>query len=109
VSFFERLRVEHFALLAAPAAATGIAAERSDFSYRRQYLTGVELPLLPPPPTHEFLERHRPGASSVSVTRQSKRTLLAAAVRLRQAPMLRGVVRRIPLRWQTRVKVWLST
>jgi hypothetical protein len=69
----------------------------------------LALPLLPPPPTHEFLERHRPGSSAAAVSRRSKHTLLQLAVRLRRAPLLRGVVRRIPLRWQTRVKVWLST
>ncbi|MCP5195627.1 MAG: glycosyltransferase [Gammaproteobacteria bacterium] len=33
--------------------------------------------------------------------------LLNIAVHLRQAPMLRWAVRRIPLGWQTRVKTWL--
>jgi GT2 family glycosyltransferase/2-polyprenyl-3-methyl-5-hydroxy-6-metoxy-1,4-benzoquinol methylase len=108
-SFFERLRVEHFTPAAAPARANGTAVVPTEFSYRRHYLKGLALPLLPPPPTHEFLERHRPGSSAAAVSRRSKHTLLQLAVRLRRAPLLRGVVRRIPLRWQTRVKVWLST
>ena len=108
-SFFERLRTEHFSVAAAPGLAAGSVASADDFSYRKHYLEGIELPILPPPPTHEFLQRHRPGASAAAVSRTSKRRLLPLAVRVRQAPMLRGIVRRIPLRWQTRVKVWLST
>jgi O-antigen biosynthesis protein len=109
VSFFERLRVEDFAPEAKAPETSDVGAVAAEFSYRRHYLEGVELPQLPPPPTHEFFDRHRPGSSTAAVTRKSKNTLLALAVRLRQAPMLRGMVRRIPLRWQTRVKVWLST
>jgi GT2 family glycosyltransferase/2-polyprenyl-3-methyl-5-hydroxy-6-metoxy-1,4-benzoquinol methylase/glycosyltransferase involved in cell wall biosynthesis len=106
--FFERLRTEHFSAATPPAPAAGTVASSDGFSYRRHYLDGVELPLLPLPPTDEFLKRHRPGASA-SVSSRPKHGLLALAVRLRRAPLLRGIARRIPLRWQTRVKVWLST
>lgn len=108
VSFFERLRTGHFSVAVAPAPAAGTVASADDFAYRTHYLEGIALPVLPPPPSHDFLQRHRPGASATA-TGRPKQGLLSLAVRLRRAPVMRGVVRRIPLRWQTRVKVWLST
>ena len=108
-AFFGRLRSDHFVSAVPPAGATGIVVTPDEFSYRHHYLRGVEFQALPPPPAHDFLDRHRPGRATAAVARESKRTLLALAVRMRRAPLLRGVVRRIPLRWQTRVKVWLST
>lgn len=109
-AFFERLRAESFVSGAPPRdTAEGPAAAPSHFSYRRDYLRGLEVPVLATLPSHDFLQRHRPGASAAAVSRTSKQRLLALVVQLRRSPLLRGVVRRIPLRWQTRVKVWLST
>ena len=109
-AFFDRLRAKNFIVGVPPRdAAEGAAAVPSGFSYRGDYLHGVEVPVLAPAPSHEFLQRHRPGASAAVVSRTSKQRLLALVVQLRRSPLLRGVVRRIPLRWQTRVKVWLST
>ncbi len=109
VDFFERLRVEHFVVGTPPELATGLAVAPSDFSYRRDYLEGVALPVPGPMLAHDFLEQHRPGRSAATVARHSKRLLLGLAVRLRNHSLLRGLVRRVPLRWQTRAKVWLST
>ena len=108
-SFFARLHVDHFMPASKPENAAGIAAVADRFCYRRDYLRNVGLPVLAPSLTHEFLARHLPGRATIAVARQSKRAFLRLAVKLRHAPMLRGLVRRVPLRWQTRVKVWLST
>lgn len=108
-TLFEKLLVDHFMTGEPPKPAIGVVATPSAFTYRHDYLRGVELPSLPTALTHEFLERHRPGRHTPQGAGESKRTLLALVIRLRRAPILRGLVRRIPLRWQTRVKVWLST
>jgi GT2 family glycosyltransferase/2-polyprenyl-3-methyl-5-hydroxy-6-metoxy-1,4-benzoquinol methylase/glycosyltransferase involved in cell wall biosynthesis len=108
-TFFEGLLVDHFMTGRPPEPVVGVVATPGVFTYRDEYLRGVELPALPPALTHEFLEQHRAGRSTPQGAGRSKRTLLALVMRLRRAPILRGLVRRIPLRWQTRVKVWLST
>jgi hypothetical protein len=107
--FFERLRVEHFAGATPPPRAVGLTIDAGQFSYAGDYLNGIRLPPLASALTHDFLRRHQAGRSGAIVSRQSKRALLSLAIRLRHASVLRALVRRVPLRWQTRVKVWLST
>jgi glycosyltransferase involved in cell wall biosynthesis len=109
VDFFDRLRTENFVTGKEPERAVGLATAAVDFSYRDHYLDGVAAPVPGPLLEHEFLEQHRAGRGAAAVARHSKRLLLSLAVRLRNQSLLRGLVRRVPLRWQTRAKVWLST
>ncbi len=109
VDFFERIRVENFVAGKEPGTVAAREGAPSDFTYQRDYLAGLGQPASWPLLGRELLERHRPGRSAAKVSRRSKRLLLGLAVRLRNQSLLRGLVRRVPLRWQTRAKVWLST
>ncbi|RYF31850.1 MAG: methyltransferase domain-containing protein [Comamonadaceae bacterium] len=57
----------------------------------------------PPHLSQEFLAEHR----VKSVTAGTKSLLLTGVLRLRSHPLLRGVAKRVPQHWQTRVKNWL--
>ena len=78
------------------------------WNYQHDYLQGLPAKAAAPlafQPDLEFIAAHLPHASSAA---NAKSFLLARLIRLRSAPSLRAVARRIPLRWQTRVKTWLQ-
>lgn len=75
----------------------------SDWHYSHDYLQG--LPSVAPATAlpQNFLQAHL-----LHGQRLGRRSLLlSGVVRLRSHPLLRGVARRIPQHWQTRVKNWL--
>ena len=109
VDFFSRIREENFVAGTPPLAAAEQPWVPAEFVYRRDYLQGLATIGARPPLSLALLEQHRPGRRAMKAGKQSKRLLLGLAVRLRTQPLLRGLVRRVPLRWQTRAKVWLST
>ena len=103
---FIQLREQHFATgqPPQPPAPQG-NAPANDWHYRRDYLQ--DLSTVPPSTTlpQDFLHAHLPPTTSATGTRS---LLLLCVVHLRSHPLLRGVARRIPQHWQTRVKNWLS-
>ena len=56
----------------------------------------------------DLMVRQEKHSASTAQPLHPKQKLLSTLVRLRSAPGLRSVARAIPLRWQTRVKNWLS-
>ncbi|MFI8618133.1 methyltransferase domain-containing protein [Acidovorax sp. NPDC077693] len=64
-------------------------------------LESTQLPSL----THEFLAKHRANAAAGTA---AKSLLLNGVLRLRSHPLLRGIAKRVPQHWQTRVKNWLQ-
>ena len=135
VDFFDDLRQRHFAKSKPPQRAFRIApqpvsdagVESAGWCYEQHYLLG-----LAPPAVAEqapagqlaldaaFVLAHLPGRApelpaqangnalaAVAGASGVKGRVLHAALRLRAAPALSPVTRRIPLRWQTRFKSWL--
>lgn len=112
---FLRMREQNFAnaqppaalTLPAPLAHAVQAAKSSDaiWHYKDNYLQGINLPQSTAALPREFLEAHR---APVATGEGARSLLLSGVVRLRSHPLLRGVARRIPQHWQTRVKNWLS-
>ena len=108
VEFFDRLRRENFLVGKGPDVAAKAAAMPSDFSYGRDYLHGLEVPLDRPRLSHEFLKLQQSGQRAERDGKRVRRALFGFAVRLRRAPGLRGVARRLPPRWKARARAWLS-
>ncbi len=116
LAFFNEVRERHFATGQSPAPTHRLQSLAQDprvrpWSYARDYLSAVPAPGHPAALSPEFLATFGSNrAHGVSALRQGfKQSLLMAILRLRAMPMLRSVARAIPLRWQTRVKTWLST
>lgn len=102
---FIQLRDQHFASGQPPQPPTSTGDTLpSDWHYSHDYLQG--LPSVAPATAlpQNFLQAHLPPTASASGARS---LLLSGVVRLRSHPLLRGVARRIPQHWQTRVKNWL--
>jgi GT2 family glycosyltransferase/2-polyprenyl-3-methyl-5-hydroxy-6-metoxy-1,4-benzoquinol methylase/glycosyltransferase involved in cell wall biosynthesis len=110
LAYFADLRDRHFATGQPPAPLPLEAAAGPVFCYRADYLVGITRPTALPevPPAllaaHAFDQRQGVDAAQ----REMKRMTLGLLVRLRNARLLSGLARRIPLRWQTRVKTWLA-
>lgn len=106
-----QIRSEHFSVaLPPPPLQAGGAGEVSGFDYLRDYLPTPTTPA-PTPVTldTDFLYRQRSGRQSGLHGARSalKARALGIVLRLRSSALLRGLARRIPLHWQTRVKSWL--
>ncbi|HWQ94627.1 MAG TPA: glycosyl transferase family 2, partial [Gammaproteobacteria bacterium] len=111
--FFITARTEHFLASAAPKILPGEPVT-ADFSYQRDYLVASSSPIPDTetrehPETYISLQRfaypknhHTPSHASAA-----KGRLLQLTLALRRAPLLRGLAKRIPVPWQTRVKTWL--
>ena len=113
VALFSDLRTAHFQTGNAPThaltAPPSVAEQATPWSYAENYLTGLT--------PCEGTESKRntallqtgssSGLAAPSRKRHVKQKLLWTLVRLRASPVLRGVARAIPLRWQTRAKTWL--
>ncbi|HNE59302.1 MAG TPA: hypothetical protein PLA33_01570, partial [Ottowia sp.] len=74
--------------------------------YQHNYLTGLALSPRGESPSREFLALHLDVPASGPIN-QAKNQTLRLLVRLRGAPLLSGLARRIPARWQSRLKHWL--
>lgn len=110
VNLFDTLRQTHFQAASPPPACETPRPAYSPFSYHADYLFGIVPRPHGAPLDAIFLRRHQPGREdSQGVRHRIKRTTLNTLVRLRSAPILRGLARRIPLRWQTRVKTRLRS
>lgn len=122
VDFFETLRRDVFAQMS-PTAPQVHAPKWStqQLPSRRETPWDYRLHYLPKPKalpdsdaiwrhfSDDFFDRHRPEntAPKSHPKHQLKKWALHTVVRLRSAPALRSVARRIPSRWQTRLKSWL--
>lgn len=111
--FFVAIREDHFATAIPPAVPPGLppVPERR---YEEAYLAPFELARHPVEISPELVnllkscayprgsEEHRPYKAGLKSS-----LLFPLVLRLRAAPWLRFAVKRIPLPWQTRFKVWL--
>ncbi|MBH1964525.1 MAG: methyltransferase domain-containing protein [Comamonadaceae bacterium] len=118
VSFFEDIRARHFATGQGPSApvpnmessaqhellANASVGDSAKW-YAAEYMQGLAAPSGQGPELQALL---RQASSTSPVSEGSKGLLLSLLVRLRSTPVLSGVARAIPLRWQTRVKSWLK-
>ena len=106
LNLFLQLREQHFATGQPPQVTAPMGnTEPSDWHYRQNYLVGVPNAAQTAPLSMPFLKEHM--RVQVGATSGAKSLLLSGVVRLRSHPLLRGVARRIPQHWQTRVKNWL--
>ena len=114
LDWFLTLRTHHFCTgepPQPPAAAHPLSdtALICPWNYEPDYLQGLPAQTSPQMPAFqadlEFIAGHLPQSNGAA---KAKSFLLARLIRLRSAPSLRAVARRIPLRWQTRVKTWLQ-
>ena len=118
VSFFEDIRARHFATGQGPSAPVPNMESSAQHEllanasvgdsarwYAAEYLQGLAAPSGPGPELQTLL---RQASCTSPVSEGSKGLLLSVLVRLRSLPVLSGVARAIPLRWQTRVKSWLK-
>ena len=102
---FVRLREQHFSTGQPPQPLARVAVNpTSDWHYNHNYLQGLPDHPAGMPLSHDFLRAHRPVNANTAGARS---LLLSGVIRLRSHPLLRGVARRIPQHWQTRVKNWL--
>ncbi len=113
LEFIENLRSAHFVNGIAPRltwAMQPMANEHTqdNWSYKNHYLAGLATTPNLAPVDISFLDAHRIGVGLVeSASRGLKGKALSALVHVRAMPVMRSVARKIPLRWQTRVKSWL--
>ena len=117
LAFFEDIRSRHFATGKGPASVLPIESSAqhellaragvndSAEWYANEYLAGLSASPSDAEPELQTLLRYQSSAASTSEA--GKGLLLSVLVRLRSMPVLAGVARAIPLRWQTRVKSWL--
>lgn len=111
---FDLLRTEHF-ITALPPALPAVVPDTSvdPFEYDQDYLRGIAVSpdLDATSLAGREIMQYRAGRlhGSAQVRAVSKRLLLRGLVHLRSMPAFRQVARRIPLRWQTRIKTWLTT
>lgn len=114
LQFFNSIRERHFLTGHAPEvlAATNpkpTGEAHGPWHYETHYLQGiVKLPVWGSI-TDDFLAQHQPHRDAVGsgAVQSVKSELLPLVIRLRSAPVFSQVARRVPLRWQTRVKSWL--
>ena len=117
IEFFTQIRAHHFATGISPApiasaplpnveALPSIDATQGSSWYQHNYLTGLALSPRGESPSREFLALHLDVPASGPIN-QAKNQTLRLLVRLRGAPLLSGLARRIPARWQSRLKHWL--
>ena len=110
LEFFRNARERHFVTGTAPSPLPTRPTGNNLFCYRAHYLDGLAPPAAPAEIPHSLLEQHgREHHQGVAAAQaQAKRYAFTVLVRLRNAAWLSGLVRRIPLRWQTRIKTWLT-
>jgi hypothetical protein len=115
LDFFIELRQHHFATGQGPAPLASLAddarwASTRSFTpeppawYASSYLEG-----LPPPDTTDLpANAWLPYLPAPDAGQAARGRALGALARLRALPVLAPLARAIPLRWQVRVKNWLS-
>ncbi len=117
VAFFERIRDQNFTTGRSPSPQwfalmeTGADALIRDWNYDRDYLAGVGAAPAAAVLTPAFLTAYQPDREGLPghANRVARQRTLDMLVQLRRLPVLRGLARAVPLRWQTRVKSWLRT
>ncbi len=119
LAFFEHIRSRHFATGEGPSPVLPIETDAQHQLlaqagvgdpvqwYAHEYLAGMAAPSIEGPAL-ETLLRHQSTSSASPSAEGGKGLMLTLLVRLRSMPVLAGVARAIPLRWQTRVKSWLK-
>ena len=114
LAFFTQIRTDNFLPGTPPQAPSEPAdlPQRADWHYDTQYLAGLagtgamgNASADGPALSLAFLGAHRPRSQGAAAGARS--AVLTGVVWLRSLPVLRGVARRIPQHWQTRVKNWL--
>jgi hypothetical protein len=114
VHWFQQIRLQHFNGDQTPDVPnTGLSGgiAMRPWRYHIHYLEGISVRSPDAPDTDDLsstlLDTSKP--STAGLTSQSKQRILRAVIWLRSTPALREVAKRVPLRWQTRVKTWLQS
>jgi glycosyltransferase involved in cell wall biosynthesis len=114
LQFFNSIRVRHFLTGHAPEVLPATHLNPTDethrpWQYETHYLQGIVKLPGGGTITDDFLAQHQPNrdADHSGAVQSVKSGLLPLVIRLRSAPVFSQVARRVPLRWQTRVKSWL--
>lgn len=110
LAFFDRIRLENFAKHASPLPPTVTTVGEGQFHYRTDYVAGLQRSSAAFQFDPEVLARHafHDKRGMAAARAGARRATLALLVRLRNSRLLSVWARRIPLRWQTRVKTWLT-
>ncbi len=109
MAFFSGIRIENFQTGAGPARTLPSQVPTSSFAYSEHYLEALVVRAETPVLTDELIRHHadlRP-VGFAAIEQGVRGKLLTGVVRVRNHPMLRRVVRWVPLSWQTRLKFWL--
>jgi GT2 family glycosyltransferase/glycosyltransferase involved in cell wall biosynthesis len=110
VRFFSYIRSEHFITSNPPSPYSGSNFPITLYNYKHQYLTGISCAL---PPNIRFVPKDNNlnefSRGSDATQTYIKRRTLVLLFWLRNQRALRAVSRLIPLRWQTRIKTWLTS
>lgn len=116
LSFFTDIYKQHFLTGIPPSPHThvgGSPTPNQNWDYHDTYLPKAGPHITPREGsslTADWLHAYRTGRPQGGLqgaTVAAKRGVLSAMIRLRSAAGLRHVARRVPLRWQTRIKSWL--
>lgn len=115
LSTFETIRTQNFIGATPPTPPISTTGSNGDigsmWSYRHAYLEGVTArPGAAELPSTTRLWSLRPGRhlGRAAISHGARQAALRSLVRLRSAPLLRGIARHIPLRVQSRIKSWLN-
>lgn len=109
LEFFKTIRSQHFQLGVAPHNDEIVNALPAPFDYLTDYLEAITpratLPLI----SNDILLCHSDMQSTglAAIGEQVRGRALAAMVQVRNHPVMRRVVRWVPLRWQIHLKNWL--
>jgi hypothetical protein len=109
MAFFSGIRIENFQTGEGPAPTLPSQVPTSSFAYSEHYLEALVVRAETPVLTDELIRHHadlRP-VGFAAIEQGVRGKLLTGVVRVRNYPMLRRVVRWVPLSWQTRLKFWL--
>ncbi len=115
IEFFTTIRRTHFITGQAPQPphsvprSAPVSEPMPELSYHSDYLSNIAFTINAPTLSTAFLAQHRRmRLTGIAAARNRiKQHILHQLVHLRGAPPLQGIVRRIPLRWQSHLKSWL--
>lgn len=116
LAFFCGIRRDHFITGATPVPPPTLAPVPEDvlvktWSYKHDYLMGIDARAGTPALDANFLWAHQLGipAGVAGGSSSLKRLAFRSLLRLRAMHGMRSVARRIPARWQSRIKNWLHS
>jgi GT2 family glycosyltransferase/2-polyprenyl-3-methyl-5-hydroxy-6-metoxy-1,4-benzoquinol methylase/glycosyltransferase involved in cell wall biosynthesis len=109
LEFFTTIRARHFQQGVPPPVSHPVQGLPASFDYLSDYMDRIIPRISLPTVPDDVLMRHsgsrRAGLTAIGYRARGR--ALSAVVRVRNHSAMRSVVRWVPLRWQTRLKLWL--